>query len=108
MKGMEAAVAQIREAIDRRERILVHGDYDVDGVTTTVLVRCCAALGAEVRTTSAPHQGRVRALGGLGGSGGTRGVGLIVTVVLRDRRARCARATRAKPVSAWWSPITTS
>ncbi len=35
---MERAVARIRQAIQRHERILIHGDYDVDGVTGTVLL----------------------------------------------------------------------
>jgi len=34
MKDMEKAVNRILEAIDNRERILVFGDYDVDGTTS--------------------------------------------------------------------------
>jgi len=33
MKGMGKAVARIYEAIERGERILVYGDYDVDGIS---------------------------------------------------------------------------
>ena len=33
---MEAAVARIRQALERRERVLIHGDYDVDGITSTL------------------------------------------------------------------------
>ncbi|HCW07376.1 MAG TPA: single-stranded-DNA-specific exonuclease RecJ, partial [Cytophagales bacterium] len=33
MQDMEAAVNRIKSAIDNSERILVYGDYDVDGVT---------------------------------------------------------------------------
>ncbi|HEX6181000.1 MAG TPA: DHH family phosphoesterase, partial [Chitinophagaceae bacterium] len=33
MKGMHLAVDRIQAAIDRGERILVYGDYDVDGTT---------------------------------------------------------------------------
>lgn len=34
MKDMEKAVARIREAVAREEKILVYGDYDVDGTTS--------------------------------------------------------------------------
>ena len=47
--GIEAAVALIERHIGRRGRIVVHGDYDVDGVcATAVTVRALRALGAEV------------------------------------------------------------
>ena len=38
MKDMDKAVSRIYDAILRQERILIFGDYDVDGVTATVLV----------------------------------------------------------------------
>ena len=38
MKGMEAAVNRIKHAIDNDEKILVYGDYDVDGTTAVSLV----------------------------------------------------------------------
>ncbi len=47
MLGMSAAVARILLAIEQRERILVYGDYDVDGTTgTVVLLRALKLLGA--------------------------------------------------------------
>ena len=36
--GMEAAVERVRKALYDREKILIHGDYDVDGLTGTVLL----------------------------------------------------------------------
>ncbi len=33
LDGMRDGVARIREAIDRKEKITIYGDYDVDGVT---------------------------------------------------------------------------
>jgi len=38
MKDMAKAVARIKEAIDRQEKILIYGDYDVDGTTAVALV----------------------------------------------------------------------
>lgn len=38
MKGMDIAVKRISEAIEWHERILVYGDYDVDGTTSVALV----------------------------------------------------------------------
>ncbi len=49
MKDMDKAVARIVKAIDDEEKIMVYGDYDVDGMTaTTLLVHNLRALGAEV------------------------------------------------------------
>ena len=38
MKDMDKAVARISAAIKNREHICIYGDYDVDGVTSTVLL----------------------------------------------------------------------
>ncbi|MEK6733375.1 MAG: single-stranded-DNA-specific exonuclease RecJ [Candidatus Omnitrophota bacterium] len=38
MEGMHEAVSRIKRAMDKREKILIHGDYDVDGVTATALL----------------------------------------------------------------------
>jgi single-stranded-DNA-specific exonuclease len=49
MTGMDAAVKRLLQAIDQGEKIVVYGDYDVDGVTATVLmVQVLRALGARV------------------------------------------------------------
>lgn len=39
LKGMREAVARILKAIDNGEKVLIWGDYDVDGTTGTVLLR---------------------------------------------------------------------
>ncbi|RDI74936.1 recJ: single-stranded-DNA-specific exonuclease RecJ [Gaiella occulta] len=47
---MEAAVSRLRQALERGERICVHGDYDVDGICATALaVLTLRELGADVR-----------------------------------------------------------
>lgn len=38
MKDMSAAVERLNQAMGKKERILVYGDYDVDGVTSVALV----------------------------------------------------------------------
>jgi single-stranded-DNA-specific exonuclease len=49
MKGMDRAVARIEEAVGKGEKILVFGDYDVDGVLSTVmLMKALTSLGAKV------------------------------------------------------------
>lgn len=46
---MEAAVQRLLAAIERGERIVVHGDYDVDGITgTVVLLVALRAIGADI------------------------------------------------------------
>ncbi len=39
LKGMRAAIDRIQKAIENKEKILIWGDYDVDGTTGTVLLR---------------------------------------------------------------------
>jgi single-stranded-DNA-specific exonuclease len=49
LADMPAAVDRILTAIARRERVAIHGDYDVDGVTSTVILRrALELLGADV------------------------------------------------------------
>ena len=49
LAGMHDAVERILAAVARRERIAIHGDYDVDGVTSTVILRrALELLGADV------------------------------------------------------------
>ena len=37
LNGMDRAVSRIRSAVRRSERVVIYGDYDVDGVTATTL-----------------------------------------------------------------------
>ncbi len=56
LPAMDAAVRRILAAVERRERIVLYGDYDVDGVTSlTILTRVLRAYGADV-ATFLPHR----------------------------------------------------
>jgi len=46
---IDAAVKRIRQALDRQEKIVIYGDYDVDGIVgTAILWRCFQLAGKEV------------------------------------------------------------
>ncbi|HEV2380737.1 MAG TPA: single-stranded-DNA-specific exonuclease RecJ [Terriglobia bacterium] len=49
MADMDRAVSRVRQAVERREKILIYGDYDVDGtMAAVVLLTAFKALGASV------------------------------------------------------------
>ncbi len=49
LPGLTTAVARLRSARSRGERVLVHGDYDADGVTATaIMVEGLNAFGVDV------------------------------------------------------------
>jgi single-stranded-DNA-specific exonuclease len=82
MLGMDAAVDRVERALARRERIVVHGDYDVDGLTSTYLVvTALRRWGADARSFI-PH----RLKDGYGlkipaiEAAARDGVGLVITV----------------------------
>jgi len=54
--GIEKAVERISEAIEKREKIAVYGDYDVDGVTSTVLLVQCLKWYTESVTYHVPDR----------------------------------------------------
>ncbi len=50
LPNMEAAVDRIFQAVDRKERVMLYGDYDVDGVSSLTLLRTIlSAYGLETR-----------------------------------------------------------
>jgi len=49
LADLRPAADRLLAAIARNERVAVHGDYDVDGITSTVILRrCLEMLGADV------------------------------------------------------------
>ncbi|MCK5430291.1 MAG: DHH family phosphoesterase, partial [Anaerolineales bacterium] len=56
MPDMDKAVARIRQAILQREKIVIYGDFDADGVTgTVILVQGLSILGGDV-SPYIPHR----------------------------------------------------
>jgi single-stranded-DNA-specific exonuclease len=96
LAGMRAAVDRIMAAIERKERIAIHGDYDVDGITSTVILRrALELLGADV-VHFIPE--RLRDGYGLQPAAVERlqadGVALIISVDCGIRGAEAARRAR--------------
>ncbi len=59
LPDMAAAVDRILAALDRRERIVLYGDYDVDGVTSlALLTRVLRAFGADAGMLPAARASR--------------------------------------------------
>ena len=82
MLGMRAAVERISLAIGRRERVLVYGDYDVDGTMATVILKTAIELCGGECEFHVPH----RMLEGYGmrdeiiERAAAEGIGLVISV----------------------------
>jgi len=97
LTGMSVAVDRLLAAIARRERIAIHGDYDVDGITSTVILRrALELLGGDV-----VHFIPERLRDGYGLQPGAierlhaEGVAVVVSVDCGIRAADAARRARA-------------
>jgi single-stranded-DNA-specific exonuclease len=96
LADMRPAVERLCAALERKERIAIHGDYDVDGVTSTVILRrALELLGGDV-THFIPE--RLRDGYGLQAPAVERlhadGVRVIVSVDCGIRSAEAARRAR--------------
>ncbi len=58
LKGLDKTVKRIFEAIDNGEKILVWGDYDVDGTTGTVVLRKAISMLGGISGYHVPHRFR--------------------------------------------------
>jgi single-stranded-DNA-specific exonuclease len=56
MCGMRPAAERLRAAIDNRERILIYGDYDVDGTMAVVILKTAIELCGGVCEFHVPHR----------------------------------------------------
>lgn len=56
MKGMKAAVDRLDAAIERKEAVLIYGDYDVDGTTAIVILKTAIELCGGSADFHVPHR----------------------------------------------------
>jgi single-stranded-DNA-specific exonuclease len=56
MSGMKAAVDRLNAAIERKESILIYGDYDVDGTTAIVILKTAIELCGGSADFHVPHR----------------------------------------------------
>ncbi len=96
LADMRPAIDRLCAALERRETIAIHGDYDVDGVTSTVILRRALELLGGVVTHFIPE--RLRDGYGLQAAAVERlhadGVRVIVSVDCGIRSAEAARRAR--------------
>ncbi|MFH1781782.1 MAG: single-stranded-DNA-specific exonuclease RecJ [Patescibacteria group bacterium] len=56
-RDMEKAVQRLLQAVEKKEKILVHGDYDADGVcSSAIIMNTLKELGAVNTDTYIPHR----------------------------------------------------
>jgi single-stranded-DNA-specific exonuclease len=56
MRDMPRAVARLREAIREGQKILIYGDYDVDGTTSVVILTKAIELAGGAASHHVPHR----------------------------------------------------
>ncbi|MBI2679212.1 MAG: single-stranded-DNA-specific exonuclease RecJ [Candidatus Koribacter versatilis] len=82
MAGMTRAVERLLAAIERKEKILIYGDYDVDGTTAVVILKTGIELCGGAAEYHVPH--RIREGYGMKDDvierAGAEGVRLIISV----------------------------
>jgi single-stranded-DNA-specific exonuclease len=97
LRDMDRAVARIEQALARKEQVAIHGDYDVDGITSTVILRRALEMLGGTIVHFIPE--RLRDGYGLQSAAIERlhaaGVSLIVSVDCGIRSAEAAQTARA-------------
>ena len=56
MKGMKAALDRLDAALESKEKILIYGDYDVDGTTAIVILKTAIELCGGAADFHVPHR----------------------------------------------------
>jgi single-stranded-DNA-specific exonuclease len=56
MSGMKAALDRLEAALGRKEKILIYGDYDVDGTTAIVILKTAIELCGGAADFHVPHR----------------------------------------------------
>lgn len=97
MAGMERAVDRLICAIHNREKILIYGDYDVDGTTSIVILKKAIELAGGTASYHVPH--RLREGYGMRpevlAQAVADGVRLVISVDTGIRAAEVVRASTA-------------
>lgn len=93
LKGMDAAVVRLCRAIEQKEKVMLYGDYDVDGTTSVVILKKALELAGATVEYHVPH----RLLEGYGmrieviEEAAARGVRVVVSVDTGIRADEVAR-----------------
>src|ERR1700692_4478390 len=56
MSGMKAALDRLEAALERKEKVLIYGDYDVDGTTAVVILQNAIELCGGAADFHVPHR----------------------------------------------------
>src|SRR2546430_4405958 len=56
MSGMKSALDRLEAAVERKEKILIYGDYDVDGTTAIVILKTAIELCGGAADFHVPHR----------------------------------------------------
>jgi single-stranded-DNA-specific exonuclease len=56
MSGMKCALDRVEGALERKEKILIYGDYDVDGTTAIVILKTAIELCGGAAEFHVPHR----------------------------------------------------
>jgi single-stranded-DNA-specific exonuclease len=98
--GMKPALERLRAAVERREKVLIYGDYDVDGTAAVVILKTAVELCGGVADFHVPH--RIRDGYGMKDEvieqAAADGVHLIISVDTGIRAFAAARAAKAADV----------
>jgi len=56
MSGMKTALDRLEAALERKEKVLIYGDYDVDGTTAIVILKTAIELAGGAAEFHVPHR----------------------------------------------------
>ncbi len=96
MSGMKLALDRLEAAVERKEKILIYGDYDVDGTTAIVILKTAIEICGGAADFHVPH--RIREGYGMRDDvierAASEGVRLIISVDTGIRAFHAADAAR--------------
>jgi hypothetical protein len=106
MSGMTAALERLQAAIERKEKVLIYGDYDVDGTTAIVILKTAIELCGGAADFHVPH--RIRDGYGMKDDvierASADGVRLIISVDTGIRAFEAADTARRMGIDRYRSP----